>query len=97
MASVFENVVKSFYLNVTRNLRTTMGPQLLLESSLFTRIGRNSSITLVISADGLGLTHLSLLHCDIFRECYTKGSPLEDKLKIAYRGSQIVSCHAICR
>ncbi|QGA21289.1 hypothetical protein EYB26_008999 [Talaromyces marneffei] len=75
LASVFENVVKSFYLNVTRNLRTTMGPQLLLESSLFTRIG---------------LTHLALLQCDIFHECYTKGSPLEDKLKIAYRSSQLI-------
>jgi anaphase-promoting complex subunit 5 len=44
-------------------------------------------------ADGLGLTHLALLHCDIFRECYTKGSPLEDKLKIAYRSSQLVRIH----
>jgi anaphase-promoting complex subunit 5 len=42
LASVFENVVKSFYLNVTRNLRTIMGPQLLLESSLFTRIGKSN-------------------------------------------------------
>lgn len=67
-----------------------MGPQLLLESSLFTRIGKNNFHEVEQPADGLGLTHLSLLHCDIFRECYTKGSPLEDKLKIAYRSSQLV-------
>ncbi|OKL63090.1 hypothetical protein UA08_02006 [Talaromyces atroroseus] len=74
LASVFENVVKSSYLNLTKDLRTTMGPQLLLEASLFSRIG---------------LTHIASLHCDIFRECYAKGAPVEDHLKIAYRSSQL--------
>jgi anaphase-promoting complex subunit 5 len=39
----------------------------------------------------LGLTHNALLQCEIFRECYAKGAPLDDYLKIAYRSSQLVS------
>lgn len=38
-----------------------------------------------------GLTHNALLQCEIFRECYAKGAPLDDYLKIAYRSSQMVS------
>ncbi|KAH8703923.1 putative anaphase-promoting complex subunit Apc5 [Talaromyces proteolyticus] len=76
LAAAFENIVKSSYLNVTKNLRTTMGPLLLLQASVFSRIG---------------LTHNALLQCEIFRECYAKGAPLDDCLKIAYRSSQLLS------
>lgn len=84
-------MVKSFYLNVTRNLHAAMGPQLLLESSLYSRIGRTSLIFLRdVCLQTLGLTHIALLHCNIFRECYTKGSPMEDTLRMAYQASQMV-------
>lgn len=44
-----------------------------------------------MSANMPGLTHNALLQCEIFRECYAKGAPLDDYLKIAYRSSQLVS------
>lgn len=39
LASAFENIVKASYVNVTKNLVNSMGPLLLLQSSLFARIG----------------------------------------------------------
>lgn len=70
-----------------------MGPQLLLEASLFSRIGTRGDLFFWKYTNFLptGLTHAALLQCDIFRECYAQGSPLEDKLKITYRSSQLVS------
>ncbi|KAL1961512.1 hypothetical protein VTN77DRAFT_1653 [Rasamsonia byssochlamydoides] len=76
LASVFENVVKASHLNVTKNLLTSMGPQLLFQASLFARIG---------------LSHIALLHCDIFRECYAGKAPFEDYLKTTFRSCQLLA------
>lgn len=45
LASVFENITKAAHLNVTKNLLTSVGPQLLLQSSLFTRVGMDADST----------------------------------------------------
>lgn len=34
-----ENIVRASHLNVTKNLVTSMGPQLLLQTALYARIG----------------------------------------------------------
>ncbi|KAL1999272.1 hypothetical protein VTN02DRAFT_4743 [Thermoascus thermophilus] len=76
LASVFENIVKASHVNVTKNLVNSMGPLLLLQSSLFARIG---------------IPHLSWLNCEIFRECYGDKAPLEDLLKCTFRSCQLLS------
>lgn len=39
LASAIENMVRASHLNVTKNHVSSMGPQLLLQTSLFSRIG----------------------------------------------------------
>ena len=43
LASAFENVVRTSHLNVTKNLMTSMGPQFLLQTALYARIGTSPS------------------------------------------------------
>ena len=72
-----ENIVRASYLNVTKNLVNSMGPQLLLQASVYARIG---------------VSHLSWLSSEVFRECYAGRAPFEDFLKNTFRNSQVV-CH----
>ena len=41
LASAFENVVRASYLNVTKHLPNSVGPQFLLQTALYARIGMN--------------------------------------------------------
>jgi anaphase-promoting complex subunit 5 len=75
LASSMENIVRASHLNVTKNLVTSTGPQLLLQTALYARIG---------------VTHLSWLSSEIFRECYANKSPFEDYLKSTFRSCQLV-------
>ncbi|KAL1851818.1 APC5 protein [Paecilomyces lecythidis] len=75
LALAFENIVKASHLNVTKHLKGSMGPLLLLQISLFARTG---------------LTHLSWLHCEVFCECYADKALLEDFLRSIFRSCQIV-------
>ncbi|GIJ87257.1 anaphase-promoting complex subunit 5 [Aspergillus pseudoviridinutans] len=76
LASSMENIVRASHLNVTKNLVTSMGPQLLLQTALYARIG---------------VTHLSWLSSEIFRECYANKSPFEDYLKSIFRSCQLLA------
>jgi anaphase-promoting complex subunit 5 len=73
-----ENIVRASHLNVTKNLASSMGPQLLLQTSLYARIG---------------VSHLSWLSSEIFRECYARRAPFEDFLKSTFRNCQVVCTH----
>ena len=76
-ATSMENIVRASHLSVTKNLVNSMGPQLLLQASVYARIG---------------VSHLSWLSSEIFRECYAGRAPFEDFLKNTFRNSQVV-CH----
>lgn len=39
LATAFENIVKASHLNVTKNINNSMGPQLMIQASMYTRIG----------------------------------------------------------
>ncbi|KAK1146630.1 APC5 protein [Aspergillus melleus] len=75
LSSSIENIVRASHLNVTKNLVNSMGPQLLLQGALYSRIG---------------VSHLSWLSNEIFRECYAARSPFEDYLKSTFRSCQLV-------
>jgi hypothetical protein len=89
LASVFENIVKASHLNVTKNLTTSMGPQLLFQTLLFSRIGKISG-GLQTFLTVAGVTHLALLNCEIFHECYASKSQFEDSLKCTFRSCLLV-------
>ncbi|KAM0090370.1 APC5 protein [Aspergillus fumigatus] len=76
LASSMENIIRASHLNVTKNLVTSTGPQLLLQTALYARIG---------------VTHLSWLSSEIFRECYANKSPFEDYLKSTFRSCQLLA------
>ncbi|KAN0069393.1 hypothetical protein V8E54_012408 [Elaphomyces granulatus] len=76
LSFAFENIVKASHLNVTRSLMSVMGPQLLLQTFLFGRIG---------------VTHLAFLNCEVFRECYSSKAPFEDHLKTTFQSCQLLN------
>ncbi|KAE8351487.1 anaphase-promoting complex subunit 5-domain-containing protein [Aspergillus coremiiformis] len=76
LASSIENIIRASHLNVAKNLVNSTGPQLLLQTALYTRIG---------------ITHLAWLSCETFQECYASKAPFEDYLKSAFRSSQLLA------
>ncbi|EAW09212.1 putative anaphase-promoting complex subunit Apc5 [Aspergillus clavatus NRRL 1] len=76
LASTIENIVRASHLNVTKNLVSSMGPQLLLQNALYSRIG---------------VTHLAWLSNEIFRQCYANRSPFEDYLKSTFRSCELLA------
>ncbi|KAB8068062.1 anaphase-promoting complex subunit 5-domain-containing protein [Aspergillus leporis] len=76
LASSIENIVRASHLNVVKNLANSTGPQLLLQSALYARIG---------------VTHLSWLNSEIFQECYASKAPFEDYLKSTFRSCHLLA------
>lgn len=88
-----ENIIRASHLNVTKNLVTSTGPQLLLQTALYARIGTRPTHMDFFPDQALtptGVTHLSWLSSEIFRECYANKSPFEDYLKSTFRSCQLV-------
>ncbi|KAB8236790.1 putative anaphase-promoting complex subunit Apc5 [Aspergillus alliaceus] len=76
LASSMENIIRASHLNVVKNLANSTGPQLLLQTTLYARIG---------------ITHMALLSCETFQECYATKAPFEDFLKSTFRSSQLLA------
>ncbi|KAL2831245.1 anaphase-promoting complex subunit 5-domain-containing protein [Aspergillus cavernicola] len=76
LALSIENIVRASHLNITKNLLNSTGPQLLLQTSLYSRIG---------------ITHLAWLSSEIFRHCYRNSAPFEDYLKSTFRSCQLLA------
>ncbi|PWY67510.1 anaphase-promoting complex subunit Apc5 [Aspergillus heteromorphus CBS 117.55] len=71
-----ENIIRASHLNATKNLVNSVGPQLMLQTALYSRIGN---------------THLAWLNSEIFRECYANKAPFEDYLKSTFRSCQLLA------
>ncbi|GAB1205749.1 hypothetical protein APSETT445_004428 [Aspergillus pseudonomiae] len=76
LASSIENIIRASHLNVAKNLINSTGPQLLLQTALYARIG---------------ITHLAWLSSETFQECYASKAPFEDYLKSNFRSSQLLA------
>lgn len=76
IATAFENLAKSAHLNVTKNVTSVVGPNLILRSSICSRIG---------------LSRLAWSSCETFMECYSADAPMEDTLKALCRMSNMLS------
>ncbi|KAL7267537.1 APC5 protein [Rhizina undulata] len=74
--AAFESILRSSHLNVTKYIHNAMGSQILLQSSLWGR---------------LGISYLSQLNCELFLAKYSKNSPVEDVVKAICRSAYIMS------
>jgi len=70
IATAFENILRSSELSVTKNMMNNVGAQMMLQSSLWSR---------------LGVTSLALSYCEVFLRCHAKAAPFDDVLKFTCR------------
>ncbi|KAI9715902.1 MAG: hypothetical protein M1812_005722 [Candelaria pacifica] len=71
----FENIIKASHLIVTKNIKNVIGPQMLIQSSVFGR---------------LGVMHLSWSYCDLFLRCYADHGPIEELLRCICRSAYMM-------
>lgn len=76
VATAFENMVKSSQLIVEKNMRSMMGPQMAMSSSLWGR---------------LGVTHLSREYCEIFLSSHAPYALFDDTLRFTCRIAQLLA------
>jgi len=76
IATVFENILRSSQLSVTKNMMSNVGVQMLLQSSLWSR---------------LGITHLAWSYCEVFLHSHSCLAPFEDILKFSCRSAYLLS------
>ncbi|PWW73845.1 hypothetical protein C7212DRAFT_300781 [Tuber magnatum] len=74
--AAFESILRSSHLNVTKNIHNAMGSQILLQSSLWSR---------------MGISYLSWMNCEVFLSKYRVNSPIEDVVKALCRSAYIMS------
>jgi len=74
--AAFESLLRSSHINVTQQIYNAMGSQILLQSTLWSR---------------LGVSHLAWLNCELFLSKYDKGSPSEDLVVALCRSAYIIS------
>lgn len=75
IATAFENILKSSQLIVDKNMKSMMGPQMAMYSSLWGR---------------LGVAHLSRQYCDIFLTCHARYALFDDTLRFTCRVAHLL-------
>ncbi|THV65533.1 hypothetical protein D6D29_10548 [Aureobasidium pullulans] len=76
VAAAIENVLKSSQLIVEKNMKSMMGPQIAMHSSLWGR---------------LGVAHLSRQYCDIFLSCHSRFALFDDTLRFTCRVAHLLA------
>ncbi|EEH34834.1 anaphase-promoting complex protein [Paracoccidioides lutzii Pb01] len=76
VASAFEHIVKASFLIVNKRARQPIGSQLMLQASVYVRIG---------------VAHVAWSNCEIFRECYAKQAPFDDNFRATCRSSLLLA------
>lgn len=76
VASAFENILRSSELSVTKNMMNNVGVQMMLQSSLWSR---------------LGATHLAWTYCEVFLRSHSRYAPFDDILKFSCRSAYLMS------
>jgi anaphase-promoting complex subunit 5 len=76
VATAFENILRSSHLTVTGNMMSDVGVQMMLQSSLWSR---------------LGIAHLAWLNYEVFLRCHSQAAPFEDILKYTCRAAYFLT------
>lgn len=66
----FEHIFQASHLNVRENILSNYGGQMLMQSTVFSR---------------LGITHLSTAYCELLLHCYNSNSPIEENIRAICR------------
>jgi anaphase-promoting complex subunit 5 len=74
--SAFESLLRSSHINITQQINNAMGSQILLQSTLWSR---------------LGVSQLAWINCELFLSKYDGGSPSEDLVNALCRSAYIIS------
>lgn len=76
VATAFENILKSSHLIAEKNMKSMMGPQMAMHSSLWGR---------------LGVMQLSREYCDVFLSCHSRYALFDDTLRFTCRVAHILT------
>lgn len=76
VAIAFENILKSSQLVVEKHMKSMMGPQIAMSSSVWGR---------------LGVVHLSRQYCDIFLSCHSSSALFDDTLSFTCRVAHLLA------
>jgi anaphase-promoting complex subunit 5 len=76
IALAFENILRSSQLNVTKNMMANVGSQMMLQSSLWSR---------------LGITHLAWSYCEVFLRAHCTSAPFDDTLHFSCRAAYLLA------
>lgn len=76
VATAFENILKSSQLVVEKNMKSMMGPQIAMQSSLWGR---------------LGVAQLSRQYCDIFLSCHARFALFDDTLRFTCKVAHMLA------
>lgn len=75
-ATAIENILKSSHLIVEKNMKSMMGPQMAMQSSLWGR---------------LGVVQLSREYCDVFLSCHSRYALFDDTLRFTCRVAHLLT------
>lgn len=75
VATAFENVLRSSQLSVARNMMSNIGAQMMLQSSIWSRLGNS---------------RLASSHCEVFLRCHSWKAPFDDVLKFTCRTAYLM-------
>ncbi|CZT04911.1 related to anaphase-promoting complex subunit 5 [Rhynchosporium graminicola] len=76
VATAMENILKSSQLIIEKNMKSMMGPQIAMHSSMWGR---------------LGVAHLSRQFCDIFLSCHARYALFDDTLRFTCRVAHLLA------
>lgn len=76
IATAFENILKSSQLIVDQNMKSMLGPQMAMSSSLWAR---------------LGVVHLSRQYCDVFLSSHARYALFDDTLRFTCRVAHLIT------
>lgn len=74
--AAFESLLRSSHINITQRIQNAMGSQILLQSTMWGR---------------LGISQLAWINCELFLSKYSGASPSEDLVVALCRGAYIIS------
>ncbi|OBT56661.1 hypothetical protein VE04_02785 [Pseudogymnoascus sp. 24MN13] len=75
VSGAFENILRSSQLTINKNMMSNVGVQMLLQSSLWSR---------------LGITYLAWSYCECFLHTHSRLAPFDDILKISCRSAYLL-------
>ena len=82
---------QSAHVNTMYNIQHNFSGQILVQSSIFGRLGNIKPRCSYMNLKVVGFTQISDAYCDIVLDCYIKCTPTEEVLRASARNAYSVS------